>query len=203
MEETTRSECIKTVSCPHCNESLTVHMSMSVSKVEKFLGSGSNAVERWRESLDASQLGVVDAAKRSGLLDSFEHAVKTSMPMPPTNIEKYFLNWVARSTPALIPQWALKEFRDLYPGEFVEFYTAQQVGAVIAGGAISLFVPIELIKGKSVRTGVDGKKAMLPPDVSGIRQWTRTRMGYVPDDARAMLSEMRKRSIGEFARPMI
>jgi hypothetical protein len=194
--------------CPHCSEEILVHFSVEISEVAAPKGETPSAnpadkIARWRSTLDPSQSGTIDAAKRSGLLDSFEQAVKSSAVTQPSNIEKFFLDWLKLARAKMIPSWAMDEFKDLYPGKYIEFHVSQCVGAVVAGGKISLFLPVELLSGKTVKTAMDGTKRMLPPDISGVRQWMRTKMGYVPADCPSAIAEMRKRSFGEFARPVL
>jgi hypothetical protein len=165
---------------------------------------GATKKKDWRDSLSGQQMNILDHATRTGLLDSFVAALERGPHHGvPKNKEKYFLEWLSMSRRKIIPAWALSEFKELYPGKYVEFFGSNFVGAVVAGGEIMLFMPIDLISGIKLKTEIGGEKHMAPPDVSGIRQWIRTKMGYVPQDARIALEETRKRSIGEYANPIL
>jgi hypothetical protein len=102
-----------------------------------------------------------------------------------------------------VPVWALNEFRDLFPGKRIEFYAHQSIGAVLASDQISLFVPLEVLTGQPVEATAEGKRQIIPPDVKGVQQWIKTKMGYVPANARIAVAAMRRRCIGEFAKPLI
>ncbi len=197
-----RPEGVRIVTCPHCNEELVIHLNTSIAKVEKFLGYGADNEDRWKANLSPDHAELLEWAKRSGLMNSFEAALRAGLNVP-KHIDKYFLTWLRLTKPSVIPQWALDEFRGLFPGKFIEFHAAHTVGCVIASGEIQLFLPLTLIRGKSLRTGVNGNRAMIEADVIGVRQWIKTRNGYVPADCRAMLKTMHTRSIGEFARPAL
>lgn len=198
------------IDCPHCNQKVLVHFRSKV-WIQHAEGPGDTAVPRgefkkkeWRDGLSGQQMNILDHATRSGLLDSFVAALERGPHHGvPKNKEKYFLEWLVMSKRKVVPEWALAEFRELCPGKFIEFFGSNFVGAVVAGGEIMLFMPIDLIAGIKLKTTMGGEKRMAAPDASGIRQWVRTKMGYVPQDARIALEETRKRSIGEFANPVL
>src|SRR5262249_3909715 len=122
---------------------------------------------------------------------------------PPKNVEKALLTWFRCSRARTVPLYMLSEFRELYPNREIEFYAHGSVGAVIAGGNVSLFLPLDVVQGARVATAEDGRTKTIPPDVKGVRQWARTKMGYIPIEGRVAYLVMRKRSIGEFARPSL
>lgn len=206
--EDSDSDLVKTrrnVICPHCLERFSVLFGFSVRDVEcAVVGAeaGLTKDELWRQSLSQAQIGLLDSARRSGLLDSFIAALERGPHNGlPSNKEKFFLHWLKMAKPRIIPDFALSEFRSLYPKAEIGFYVSQYVGAVTANGELNLFLPVDLVVGKSlVLAGVERK---ISADPAGVRQWLKTKMGYVPQEARIMLAEAHKRSIGEYARPVI
>jgi len=143
--------------------------------------------------------GILEAATRSGLLASFEAALKAAPHNGiPRDIENYFVrSWLELARPRQIPGWALDQFKQLYPGKFITFWVAQFVGAVVASGEICLFLPVSLVR--ETRTAV----GTVPADPSGIQQWSKTKLGYVPKECRMMIEAAQVRSLGELAIPDI
>lgn len=199
------------IDCPHCSEKILVGFKSKVwiQRLETVTNDGHTSqprdkVKTWQDSLSGKQSAVLDEAKRTGLLDCFVHALERGPhDGMPNNKEKYFLGWLQHCKPRIIPEWALNEFRELYPKKYIEFYGHGFVGAVCADSEFSLFLPINLINGISIKQRVSGEKRMGTPDVSGVRQWIRTRMGYVPAGKGAFVDEMKKKSYGEFANPVL
>lgn len=199
------------IDCPHCAGKVLVEFktrvyiqSAKTASEAESVPPGELKAKAWRDGLSQQQVSILDHAIRTGLLASFvatlERGPHHGMPK---NTEKYFLEWVKMARSRMIPEWALNEFKGLYPGKFIEFYGSNFVGGVIADGEIMLFLPIDLISGLKLKTTMGGIKSMAPPEVSGVRQWLRTKMGYVPAEARIFLAEARKRSIGEYANPVL
>lgn len=205
-----RTDCGDWIDCPHCNQKILVQFKSKV-WIQKTEGPSDRTtppratkLDAWEDSLSQKQKSVIEHAKRTGLYDSFVTALERGPHHGlPKNKEKYFLEWLKMCKQKLIPAWALSEFQDLYRGKYVEFFSFGFVGGVVAGGEIVLFMPVDLINGLKVKTAVNGEKRMGQPDVSGVRQWIKTKMGYVPAEATVFLSEIKKRSIGEFANPSL
>lgn len=204
-----RVDCGEWIECPHCKEQVLVQFKAktwihSVETPGEATAPKKSKEQSWRDKLSGQQSAVLDQAIRTGLLESFIAALERGPHNGiPKNKEKYFLEWISMSKRKILPAWALDEFKGLYPGKFVDFLGYNFVGAVLADNEIMLFIPINLINGVTLKTSMNGEKRMAPPDVSGIRQWIKTRMGYVPQEARIFLDETRKRSIGEYANPVL
>lgn len=203
------ADCGEWINCPHCQGQILVGFRARARITGVSIGGDTatppnNRIELWRSTLSQDQLSILDHATRSGLLGSFVAALQRAPHHGlPSNTEKYFLDWCRMARPKLVPSWAMKEFSGLYPGTDIKFFGSQFVGAVISNGEIMLFMPVDLIgNGKTVMLG-GTEKHFTPPDISGVRQWLHTKMGYVPQEARVMLAETRKRSIGEFANPVL
>lgn len=209
------------IECPHCQKEVLIRLkakitgigvsnenttSPSEAKAARIVQavSADTTVNTWGAALTGKQASVLAQAKRSGLFDSFVAALERAPHNGvPANKEKYFLDWLKLARSKVVPQWALAEFKGLYPGKFIEVVGANFVGAVLANGEMSLFFPIDLVSGVKVKTAMNGNMSMGAPDASGVRDWVRTKMGYVPQEARLMLLETRKRSLGEYANPVM
>lgn len=205
-----RTACGDWVECPHCSGKILVSFKSKVwiqkaeTPSEHALPPNQKKKKDWRDGLSQQQVSILDHATRTGLFASFVAAMERGPHNGlPRNQEKYFLDWLKMCKPKIVPGWAISEFKSLYPKTFVEFYGYNFVGAVIADGEIMLFMPIDLVAGIKVKTSMNGEKRMAPPDASGVRQWIKTRMGYVPQEARIALAETKKRSIGEYANPVL
>lgn len=119
-------------------------------------------------------------------------------------LKKLFLAWCSLAKPRLVPAWAKKQFVELYPeAKEIIFCAHQYVGCVVVNGKLELFVPLVLVR-DGVRIESDaGKTFEVSNDGEGLRQWVRGRFGYVPADSKLAVTEMKKRSIGEFANPVL
>lgn len=73
----------------------------------------------------------------------------------------------------------------------------RDLGAVVAGKELSLFVALNLVVSSRTSVGDIG------PTELGIRQWIKTKLGYVPADAKIVLELAQIRSRGELAIPDI
>lgn len=200
-----RPEGTKCVSCPHCNQEMLIYLSLSISKVERFSGAGNSDFEkRWMGELSQKEKNQLDRARKTGILDAYRYAVENSGGSMPNNVEKHLLGFFKDAKQKTIPSFALDEFKSLYPGKFIEFYATRGVGCVVASGVMEMFIPTEILTGSKIKTQTNGIEALLPADISGVRMWMHTKMGYVPSDSRIALEEFRsKKSFGEFARPML
>lgn len=196
------------LTCPHCNQELLAYLSTGISKVERLVEGQADGVgnkdDRWWNNLDPAQRTLLDKADKCGLLACYDAALKASATSYPNNIKKHFLGFLRMMRQKVVPSWVLGEFMGLYPKQFVEFYAANGVGCVVADGAMVMFVPATVISGTHVKNHMTGKLTLGPVnDHLPLREWAKTRNGYVPVETRMMLATMRTRSIGEFANPVM
>lgn len=189
--------------CPHCANPIEITLRTEIVGVDipdDPLKIG------WRSMLTPDQLAIVELVEKSGMLKAFEDVVQRVHPPShlPKDIARFFLTFLRSVVQKRIPTATLFQFRKAFQGTNVEFWTAQGVGVVIADKSLRAFFPLTAVFGKSIRAF--GKKSgtafQIPPDEKELSEIIRTRFGFVSGKG-VFFDAMRKKSIGEFARPSL
>ena len=102
----------------------------------------------------------------------------------------------------MLPPFARRHFSEEFGTTDIKLWSAQGIGVVTADDIIRVFIPTDMLMQKSTST-IDGKvQATLEPNPEEFAGWIRTKFGYVVGKGEAF-ENMRKKSIGEFARPRV
>jgi hypothetical protein len=189
--------------CPHCRKPIRF-------RLETDYGSFGTTEpdEEWLLSLSEKDREFLRIAEASGVLDSFQQALKARSigDLSVRNPAKTFLRFLAKmKTQKLTPQVGLT-LRSAFPGGGVDVYTCGDISAITISGVLRLFIPTEhLFKNnvKPVANVGNGtvKVKELQDDMKDFQAWIKTRMGYVPQGGGLFLQEMRKRCYGAFGLP--
>lgn len=193
----------KVFECPHCNMRLQFKAKVSVYGVyelndeDEILPRSISAAPK--DALTPSERTVIESLRVSGVLAAFETAVRADPVSNAKDIERYLLTFIARAVPMKSPQFAIRQclpeeesFGDL------EMWCLNKTVAVLADGEFRAFLPIELVRGNSLRSLSAGNGGVSAKAGMGVQEWVKTRYGYVTGRG-AFMSELRKRAIGEFA----
>jgi hypothetical protein len=151
--------------------------------------------------MNTERLAVVEECKQSGVMDAFTQAVQHQQPARemPKNMERYLLQFLVDATRTIVPKFVLHFYRKQFAGN-LEFWKARGIIMVVADGAIRAFFPQRAVNGKAkLYAPVRIAGAALAAETQSFDVWTKTRFGYVPKGSAIFLSELRKRSRGEFA----
>jgi len=194
----------KTMACPHCGGLVSV--GINVDLAGDLLPAGTMTNGTASGVLTDGEREVLAQAKRSGMLDAFRAALEGSRPAAdlPADCSGLFLLFFKKATPKRVPQFAMTHFAGEFRPAQIEIWGAEGVAAVLADRYIKCFVPYRLLRGAPISSlgGRSGTTARLDADQNAFLEWIRTRHGYVAGRG-AFFSSMRKRSIGEFARPVL
>lgn len=157
----------------------------------------------WKQLLKPEQLQVLDDAKQTGVLQSFEVATKAAkVDQIPRNIERFFLNWLRAAKPMSIPSFALDQFVRDFNKARIQFCGAQGIGVVLANGIIRQFIPTHVVVGRAIRDNTGGLRARVDAEKTKFNNWTRTRFGFVAGKG-ALYENLKRCSIGEFSNPKL
>lgn len=187
--------------CPHCANPIEVVLR---NEVEVDIPNDSARVD-WKSTLTPDQLAVIESVEKSGVLKSFEDVVRRVKPVdPPKNISRFFMIFLKTAAQKRVSAETILEFKKMFSGKNIEFWSAQGLGVVIVDKQLRAFFPLAVIAGKSIRA--IGKKSgsafFIPPDKKELSEIIRTRFGFVNGKG-IFFDAMRKKSIGDFARPSL
>jgi hypothetical protein len=157
----------------------------------------------WRSTLTASQVELVEEAKKTGLFSAFCNAVVVAKDSNlPQNLEKFFITVLRTAVPKQVPRFALKRFIKEWPGTRVEYFASQQIGIIVVEGVIRAFIPSFYVSGRTIRNLRHDFRGVTSAPQETFEAWIRTKNGYVSSSG-ALLEELRSRSLGSFARPVL
>ncbi len=191
----------KTGICPHCDKPIEVVVKTTVEGV----GIPAQLREElgWKYRLNQGQIEVVERARENGILANFEIVVKALMEDNfPRSIEQFFIAFLKTAVLKMLPPFARRHFSEEFGTTDIKLWSAQGIGVVTADDVIRVFIPTDMLTQKSTST-IEGKvQATLEPNLEEFSGWIRTKFGYVVGKGEAF-ENMRKKSIGEFARPRV
>lgn len=191
------------IECPHCQTVIKVDLQVTIKRAGFIDEVEGASHEDWKKLLSPEQLQVLEDAKQTGVLTSFETVTKTAKSdQIPHNIEHFFLNWLKTAKPTLVPSPMLQQLIRDFKGARIQFYSAQGVGVILADGAIRQFIPTHMVVGKAIRNPSGGLKARIHAEKSEFDHWIRTQFGFVAGKG-PFFETMKKRSIGEFNNPVL
>lgn len=205
--------------CPCCGEKLKVSIGVKVIEAvaysDKPAPKGTKplrtAVDTFADA-EARKTGkqtkvtespVVAAAEANGMLAAFAIAAERAFAAggKPKDVGSVFLDFMVKARPKVIPQAALNIFTQQYEGN-LEFWGALGILAIISNKTLRGFVPFNLVAGEPIK-GLRGQlKARMDFDRNGLDNWVRGKFGYVAGRGE-YFEAMRKRSIGDFANPVL
>lgn len=193
------------VMCPHCQKELRIDVCSTVTGArtmeEHELSFGP---DQWKEGLSDSELALIKQAQISGLLKAFGEAVEQRGGMSsPRSMERFLVTFLRTMAVSRVPEYVIRHYNAEYGRRPLEFWQGQGVCAVIVDGRIRAFVPLQIFKGHMVKSVRGENTKRMGGDEQTLQAWTKTRFGYVPDSAVVFARELRRKSIGEFARPSL
>jgi hypothetical protein len=195
--------------CPCCNEplKLVLDVDMTLRDVVALKlhepEPKAKAKPEWTPE-QVAERNVLARAESSGILKAFEEAVESrANGQTPGHIPSYFLHYLRTMTPRLIPQRILDVLLEAYPDAFITVFASQGVACVVVEGVIRLFIPVEKLLGLSLRklgrsSSVGVTQPRMDVDESEIRNWIKTRRGYVPAGSTEFLSALRQPTMGSY-----
>jgi hypothetical protein len=193
---------VRRILCPHCEQEIRLHLSVEVSGVGKWEGYDDGRA--WTDGMSDEQIALVNAAQESGLFKAFSEAVlsRTAVAGQPKSLERFLITFFKTMRQNRVPLFVLQHYvREFGRNESIEVWSAQGLCAVIAGRSVRCFVPIDVFKGAAISSLTGKNTSRIGGDEESFQSWVKTRHGYVPAGSNVFLSEMRRKSIGEFARP--
>ena len=187
--------------CPYCNTALRAYVEMRDVCLDEDVTTSS--LGDWKQTLTTEQVNFVEQAKTNGLYAAFESVLTHMRGSAPTYPERFFVTFFRTAKPKRIPSFALASFMEKFGGH-INFWSAQGIGLVTSDSRPVYFVPIYLVAGESLRMlgNSSNSKTRLTAESQPLEDWLRTRMGYCPRGS-MLLDELRRKSIGEFANPVL
>jgi len=195
------------VICPHCGGHVSVGITTEIEAVLKWVDR--ETTDSWREGLTADQVGIIDTAQSTGLLKAFGEAVERRVnhaSAAPRNLERFFLTVLKTMSQKRVPSFVLQHYiQEFGRNTRTEVWSSQGICIVIANGRIKAFVPLDVFVGSPIRSLNPGTgcTSRLGGDEQTFQAWIKTRFGYVPDSSPVFLAELRRKSVGDFARPSV
>jgi hypothetical protein len=152
------------------------------------------------KGLSKQQRLIVAQFEANGLLERFRDIIRET-PQRVTGVESFLISWLRTLVRKVIPQTHLTEFLERFGyADPLEIWAAQGIGAVIQKGRIIELFPAALVTGTRLSTlGVnsDSHKRLRVNSADGLRQWLKTRRGYVPAECEVFLGHLRSTAIGD------
>jgi hypothetical protein len=154
---------------------------------------------------------LIDAAKRTGLLEPFIQTltvVKHGAPLP-HDLDGFFVLCMRTLVQRLLPPHAVQQFRETFPHGQLAYYSSQGIGVVVVNQALRLFVPNSQIMGTSLRglgarsKGQSSGRLSIDDGPQKLRQWLRTRWGYVAGEGALFEQFQHQPGAGSFDRPSV
>lgn len=148
----------------------------------------------------------------TGLLQAFEEAAKeqwrlqqlrgVTMPEWPKDILRFFVVFLKTAKRSFLKPSVTSSLADKYPGQSVQYFQSNGIGAVTLDGQIFRFVPACLFGPRRPKRLTD--ELSQPGQLSAedaAREWVKTRFGYVAMGHQLFLNELSRKSPGAFAKP--
>lgn len=184
--------------CPHCGNELQINVRVEIDDViEPLLEADS-----WKRGLSLEQVSIVDQAETTGILSAFTEAAmqREGSGQTPRDFRKFFITFLKTCGPKRIAPFALNHLISTHGGQ-IHIWCAQGIAAVMSDGKVVQFIPTVLMNGRGVGgiTSSGGIKTRLPADENKFYEWVRTKHGYAIKGS-LLFDELRKKSIGEFAK---
>lgn len=192
--------------CPHCKNEVEMRLSVRlVGGMEA--GRVNEPLSETPDRLTPGQRQFIDLAAKNGMLDAFKTAVQHG-PMaehPPKHMEVFFITVLRVSKPCIIPKVTLDVLRESFgPVGYLEFFSGNGVGIITVDKRIRAFMPVQLALGESVgNNNRSGPRYRMDADERALTHWIKTRMGYVPAGCEMFLEALRRKTIGDFANPLL
>lgn len=188
----------KMVACPHCGGSVVVQTNIALA-VELQTPDDAFASAPATDDLAPSQVQELVEAKRTGRYMAFANTLNrgTTATANPAKLDRAYLRFWTRADRRELDPAVIACLRSEYdvPGSDVYALVDNTVTAAMVDGRLIAFFPSQTVigsgKNAKVKTG---------PVLDAVRHWIRTRFGYVPAGASAFGSELRQKSVGQFAR---
>jgi len=197
----------KTFQCPCCDAKLQLKVQVSVFGVFEINDENELLISKdpkpavVKDRLTPEERALFESLRPSGLYSAFENAARASLYTNAKDMEKYFLTFIQSAVPVKTPQFAIRQCLpdDEQEGD-LELWQLNTVCAVIANGEIRAFFPVELVKGKPLRSplAASGKSITTSKESIGINDWVKTRNGYVAGRG-LLFKELRGKAAGNFA----
>lgn len=190
--------------CPMCKARVQFMVRVKVYGVREALTADEHDELHGRKTVKGPsdhEREVIELAKSEGVIEALRQAVEASSTSRPRDIEQFFITFLNSATRTSTPEFALRQClvdKADARGK-LELYTLNGIGAVLADGAFRVFMPTDLIHGRTVkRLGVAGGRPVTK-ETASLEVWVKTRYGYVVGRG-AYMSELRRKSHGDFAK---
>lgn len=187
----------RVVLCPHCSQPIRFDLGVRLVSVSKpddeALCASSN-----RSKLSESQQSVLKFLDQQGILSSFEAVVRfVRHEQTPTDIGAFFFEFMKTARPIKVPPVVLETLIAEFPNERIEVWSSQGIAVIVTRGLMRCFIAQKVVQGIRIK----GSRLRTSVDTTMINDWIRTKFGFVAGPG-PFLEEIRKRCLGEFARPM-
>lgn len=180
-------------------------LNFTVSEVREFIQEPQGE-DAWKATLTDEQIHFVERCKASGMFDAFKALLPYTSGSVPRFAERYLVTFFKTASDKRIPKFALdifiKQFGGIFERKRVGFVSAQGIGLVTSDKHPVLFVPLRLVAGDAVSSLSGNNASRLQAEEEPLLEWIKTKMGYVPMGS-PFVDEMRRKSIGEFANPVL
>jgi len=194
--------------CPHCQTAtklvMVVNMQLhDVTAIELTQPRSEGVTTKATEGrFQPAEQAILERAQGSGILDAFAETVRSRNNQVPAQMDSYFLHFLRTMTPRVIPMRILEVLREAYPDEHITIFASQGIACISAGGVMKFFAPVEKLLGMKLNSlgrndgGINSPR--LDVDENEIRNWIKTRRGYIPADSTEFLDALRRPSIGAY-----
>lgn len=196
--------------CPCCHAKLKIQMATQITGVDEYTlepkPPKAKPIKTKDEGHTVDEVRVLEMARAGGLLEAFDKTVtvayETQGTGKPKDIDGYFIQFLKLCKPRTVPQFALSRCVREYGGA-IQFFGTQNVLACASDGKIVAFFPLHMLVGVPITSAINKRiKARVDADEDVLEMWIRTKYGYVAGSG-AYMEQMRKKSFGEFANPIL
>lgn len=197
----------KTFQCPHCDTKLQFKVQVGVYGVfeitddDKLLPKPAPKPAPVKDRFAPAERELLETLREAGLYAAFETAAQASLYTNAKDMERYFLTFLNSAVPVKTPQFAIRQClpENEADGD-LELWQLNTVCAVVVNGEIRTFFPVDLIKGRPLRTRLqsNGKSVTTTSDNTTVSDWVKTRNGYVAGRG-LLFRELRGKAAGAFA----
>lgn len=179
------SDKTKETRCPHCNGLVKISVSTEIRLVEPS-ADAKNSLAGFKEE----DLQIIIMIQDSGIFEVFEEVLReVKKDHMPNNVPAFFLSFIRKAIPRIIPKWALDTFVK-ETNAHIDFRATEGIGVVLADGFIHRFVAADSVLGKQIRSSSGKSKAKIGANQNRFEVWTKTRFGYVLADSRIFLDQL-------------
>jgi hypothetical protein len=179
--------------CPKCDHSIGVRLEPE-SEDSMFMRPLTNEEKEagWLERAPEIVQRLFIDLEAAGLLGAFRNAVNM-LPMAsrPSNVYRFFLNFMRTAGPFTLRQAALLRLGREFTGGRIQVYAAQGIVMVTSGDSICAIAHQSVIE-QLAPTALIAKQVAQPVTDS----WIKTRFGYVTGSL--LYGELQRRSLGAF-----